>query len=267
MRIYRSHPDDHFTIVPNDTFRDERLTPAAKGVLIELLTHSDGWVTNADAMWRRTQRSRGGDKKRGTGRRAYREAFTELEACGYLIRKTIRSEDGTFTTELHLYDTPQHRGTASGTPVSGTLVNGTSVSGTSSRSTSQRSTSERSTKEEHSSSLADTRAADAGASARDRGAELQELYEAVDRLNDGELHDLDLKFEQRRPRIYRKCRREMSKQFDEKDSRILKAVNASVNADNLSLKWALKHYYETADEWPAWLVRPLGWSPPVRRAA
>lgn len=112
MRIYRSHPDDHFTIIPNATLRDERLTPAARGVLVELLSHSDGWATNADAMWRRMQRRRGGDKKRGCGRRAYREAFTELEECGYLIRTTVRGEDGCFVTGARAVRHP------SGCPVS-----------------------------------------------------------------------------------------------------------------------------------------------------
>lgn len=276
MRIYRSHPDENFTIIPNATLRDHRLTPTARGVLVELLSHSDGWAANADAMWRQMQRARGSDRKRGTGRRAYREAFTELEACGYMIRTTVRNEDGCFITELSLYDTPQqvrsaddiaHRGTANGTSVNGTSVNGTSVSGTSSRSTNRRTTTEEDGREEHSTSLAKARAAAASASARNRASELEELYEAVNRLNERDLHNALLKLEQKRPRIYRQCRRAMADQFNGDDKRILKVASGSMSADRMSYKYAIKHYFETADDWPAWLVRPLGWSPSLRRAA
>lgn len=83
------------------------------------------------------------------------------------------------------------------------------------------------------------------------------MYDAVDVLDDHTLRNALLTFEERRPRIYRRCRREMSKQFNGKDRGILKSDARSRNADMLSYKWALLHYYEEATEWPMWLIRPL----------
>ena len=276
MRIFRSSPDDHFTIIPNETLRDQRLSYNARGVLIELLSHMDGWDTNADTLSDLARKHR--DAKVGEGRRGIRMAFAELEECGYLIRRRVRVQRGQFVTVLELYDIPQHRdtatgtsadndvwtqasdrGTAHGTSVDGTSVDGTSVSGTSKRSTDLRSTNEEVLNEEHSSSLVITRAAAAHAAARDRDSELNDLYQAVNRLDEHALRHALLAFENRRPRIYRKSRVLAVNQLNDEDRRTLKSEGGSVAADRLTYKYALLHYRKTADDWPAWLIRPLPW--------
>ncbi|MFF7142290.1 hypothetical protein ACFZB5_13710 [Streptomyces nodosus] len=137
--IHRSKPTGNFTILPNELLRDDRLSYCARGVLAELLSRPNGWETNADALWERARRHRGG---RGEGRRAMRAALAELEDAGYMVRHKRKGEKGRFVTVLELYDVPQDRGTACGTSAGGTSVNGTSASGTSSGSTDARSTDE-----------------------------------------------------------------------------------------------------------------------------
>jgi hypothetical protein len=158
MRIRRSKPVDNFTIIPNGTLRDDRLSYCARGILVELLSRPSGWETNADALSERARRHRGDTV--GEGRRALRAAFKELEAAGYMLRRREKSEKGRIVTLLEVFDVPQDgmprgsdrgtgdRGTAGGTSASGMSVDGTSASGTSIRSTDVRRTEEEDSFEE-----------------------------------------------------------------------------------------------------------------------
>lgn len=277
MRIHRSHPDDHFTIIPNATLRDQRLSYNARGVLMELLSHVDGWETNADALSQLARKYRG--ERSGEGRRALRAAFTELEELGYLVRRKERRERGRFVTTFDLFDTPghrdtgsgtpvgddpwghEHRGTAGGTSVSGTSADGTSVTGTSTRSTNLRSTKEEEPFEEHSTSLADARAAAADAAARERiNAERERLNNAVRQLVDADLRDFMWKFENRRPRVYRQCRRDAEARLLAKYPHLRKVTERARIKDQMTYMYALLHYTPQPPdkyEWDEWVVRPL----------
>ncbi|MEU6340211.1 hypothetical protein ABZ883_04580 [Streptomyces sp. NPDC046977] len=115
LKIRRSDPKRDFTILPNETLRDDALGYVARGVLAELLSRPDGWQTTADDLSKRARQLRG---TRGEGRRLLRNAFAELEEAGYLVRSRERGEGGLFVTVITVYDVPQkHRGTGSGTPV------------------------------------------------------------------------------------------------------------------------------------------------------
>ena len=103
MIIHRSHPTAGFTIIPDATLRDPRLSYLARGVLAEILSRPDDWVTGADAIWRRARSERGAA---GEGRDALRSAFAELAAAGYLYRERRRAGRGRFITVLHVYDAP-----------------------------------------------------------------------------------------------------------------------------------------------------------------
>jgi hypothetical protein len=259
LRIFRSHPDDNFTIIPNAALRDERLSYTARGILAELLTHSDGWETNADALWRQAQKQR--DTKTGEGREGIRAAFAELEEHGYLVRRRIQGERGRFTTVLELYDASRDRRTDDRTSEGHASADQTSASRTSLRSTNTRSTKEEETKQEDSATLANARVAAAAASARDDGddqdEQLRKLYEAVDGLSEENLRNRLLAFERKRPRIYRECRQAAIEQIKESSPDQLKSKDAGVLTDRLSFKYALQHY---APDWPAWLLRS-----PVKR--
>lgn len=113
MRIHHSQPETGFTIIPNATLRDQRLSTTARGVLVDLLSRPDGWQTNADAMVEQAHRCR---PDHAEGRRMMRGAYAELEALGYLKRTRVRQPDGTIKTEMDVYDTAQNtdRGTGTG---------------------------------------------------------------------------------------------------------------------------------------------------------
>jgi hypothetical protein len=76
---------DHFTIVPNDWLRDDRLSWKARGLLGHLLSHQEGWEITIEYLV-----AHGAD-----GRDAVRSGIAELEEHGYLIRHRVRNEDGT----------------------------------------------------------------------------------------------------------------------------------------------------------------------------
>ena len=103
MIVHRSHPESAFTIIPDATLRDPRLSYRARGVLAEILSRPDDWTASADALWRRARSERG---ELGEGRNALRAAFAELAATGYLHRVRRQAGRGRFTTELHVFDSP-----------------------------------------------------------------------------------------------------------------------------------------------------------------
>jgi hypothetical protein len=113
VKIHRSRPPSGFTIIPDETLRDDRLSYAARGVLAEILSRPDDWSTNADALWRRGRHERG---KAAEGRNAMRSLFAELEKAGYMARHRKRAARGRMITELHIFDAPVERG-PDGTPV------------------------------------------------------------------------------------------------------------------------------------------------------
>lgn len=78
--------EGQFTQVPNTWIRDKRLTLKAKGLLAQLLSHSDGWQVSVYGL----------SIANNCGRDAIRTAVKELEDCGYLVRSQKRA-DGAFS--------------------------------------------------------------------------------------------------------------------------------------------------------------------------
>lgn len=77
MPILRDDHHDRFTVVSNAALEDPRLSNAAKGLLVRLLSLADGWrfsVRGLAAVCR-------------DGECALRRQLQELEACGYLERR------------------------------------------------------------------------------------------------------------------------------------------------------------------------------------
>lgn len=97
MRIIRAPRQGHFTIVPNETARDRGITYRALGLLVELLSHEDGWETSADRIAARAQE----------GKAAIRTMLNELEEHHYLLRKKERGTDGRYEWTWFIYDVPQ----------------------------------------------------------------------------------------------------------------------------------------------------------------
>jgi hypothetical protein len=77
--------DDHFTQIPNDWLRDNRLTFKARGILAMIMSHSQGWSLSINSIAATNQE----------GKDAIRSAIKELEDFGYLLRTQI-NEGGKF---------------------------------------------------------------------------------------------------------------------------------------------------------------------------
>lgn len=280
LRIHRSPMESGYTMIPNAALRDTRLSFTARGVLAELLSRPEDWQTSADAMWRQARKHRGNDAE---GRRAFRGAFAELEAAGYLFRSK-RREGSQYITVLDLYDRPRRR-TDSGTSETGTSESGTSETGTSLRNTDHRKTDLRRTGgHEDSTGLVNTRLGAASgrenddtdddesgwtehqaevraaelrqAAATQREAALNAAYDAVRVLSADDIRLALVAFERKRPAIYRRCRRNAIAQLEEKEPHKLKSSAAAHHVDCLSYMYALQHYSHRYQA-PACLEKPL----------
>jgi hypothetical protein len=114
VRVHRSHPSSQYTVLPNSTLRDSRLSYEARGVLVELLSRPDDWSANADGLATLARSQRG---HAGEGRQKMRRAFADLEAAGYMRRVRTRTPRGQMVTEIHVYDTSQTDDSTGGTSV------------------------------------------------------------------------------------------------------------------------------------------------------
>jgi hypothetical protein len=74
--------EGHFTQIPNSWARDERLGYRAKGILLLLMSHQNGWKISLEHL-----ANDGPD-----GITAVRTAILQLQESGYLIRNTIRND-------------------------------------------------------------------------------------------------------------------------------------------------------------------------------
>lgn len=86
MSIIRNHINfsSNFVQIPNDWMRDARLSHRARGILAEIMTHSDGWEITVQHLVRN-----------GTeGREAVRTAIKELVKFGYLRQERAQDETG-----------------------------------------------------------------------------------------------------------------------------------------------------------------------------
>ena len=78
MPLIRGHHsfDNHFTQIPNAWARDTRLSFKARGILLLLLSHTEGWSLSIESIARQN----------GVGKDSIRGAIRELEEFGYLKR-------------------------------------------------------------------------------------------------------------------------------------------------------------------------------------
>lgn len=105
MLIRKGKHTSDFVILPNATVRDEQMGHLARGILAEILSRPDGWETTADQLADKARKKHG--VKRGSGRPAYRAAFAEMEAAGYLHRIKHQNDRGHWSTIMVVFDTPK----------------------------------------------------------------------------------------------------------------------------------------------------------------
>lgn len=111
--------DEHFTAVPNEWARDARLSRRARGLLVEVMSHSIGWHI--------TIRSLAAAGKEGKD--SIQTALSELVEHGYVRRSQGRAAAGKFgEIEYELCDPPAVSGfSGSGSAVSGSAGSGESA--------------------------------------------------------------------------------------------------------------------------------------------
>ncbi|MEV7214107.1 hypothetical protein AB0O31_13560 [Kitasatospora cineracea] len=97
MRVHRSAPARHYTVLPNCMLQYRQLSYTARGLLADLLSRPDGWREDGRHMADTSPQGRG----------AIRKALKELTAAGFYQVEKIRMPDGTIVSEAHVYDTPQ----------------------------------------------------------------------------------------------------------------------------------------------------------------
>lgn len=95
MSIIRVKHTQFFTVVPNETIRDPRLSISALGVLCRLLSRPCGWQVRPEPLASECR----------IGRDQLRKIFRELEEAGYLSRKK-RAENGRWVWDCEVRDTP-----------------------------------------------------------------------------------------------------------------------------------------------------------------
>jgi len=85
MALIRGHHsfDDHFTQIPNDWVRDDRLTLEARGLLAQIMSHRPGWNMSIKSMAARNK----------IGRDKVKRILDELLELGYFERSEKQSHD------------------------------------------------------------------------------------------------------------------------------------------------------------------------------
>lgn len=85
---------DHFTTIPNAWLRDPNMTRRARGLLVELLSHREGWSVTVESL------ARAGRE----GKAAISRDLRELEELGYLRREQSRTDSGFGSMDYILTD-------------------------------------------------------------------------------------------------------------------------------------------------------------------
>jgi hypothetical protein len=89
---------------------DDKLSYAARGLLLDLMSRPEDFLASADILSRAARAARGDTL--GEGRRAMRALFAELERAGYIRWGRSRTASGEFFTAITVTDLPGHEETA-----------------------------------------------------------------------------------------------------------------------------------------------------------
>ncbi|MEU2854154.1 helix-turn-helix domain-containing protein [Streptomyces syringium] len=112
MRVHRTQHTHAFTIVPNSAARHAKLSLAARGLLLTLLSLPDGTRVTVETITEGVEE----------GRQAVSKAFNALVSAGYLRRERGQDpETGLWCTQTHVSDLPMDHIPAVGTPKGRTL--------------------------------------------------------------------------------------------------------------------------------------------------
>ncbi|ELN6884924.1 hypothetical protein RZY40_003150 [Vibrio alginolyticus] len=97
MSVIRRAQGQEFTVLPNSTIRDSRLSIDALGLLVKLISRPPNWEVRPHQL----------QNECGIGRDRLRRLLKELESCGYLVRKKCRNPDGRWHWISEVYQESQ----------------------------------------------------------------------------------------------------------------------------------------------------------------
>jgi len=99
MTIIRVHEKNQpYTMILNESIRDDRLTWKARGILVYLLSMPNDWTIYITEL----------EKHAKEGETALRNGMKELESLGYIRKEQLRDEAGKIAGyEYVVYETPQ----------------------------------------------------------------------------------------------------------------------------------------------------------------
>jgi hypothetical protein len=89
--------EGQYVQIPNAWMRDNRISHRARGILAEIMTHSEDWIITLGSLW----------KNSPEGREAVRKALLELVEAGYLARDQDRGELGRFGEINYVLTAPE----------------------------------------------------------------------------------------------------------------------------------------------------------------
>ncbi|EGR1048490.1 hypothetical protein NMR69_002872 [Vibrio cholerae] len=127
MSIIRRAQGQEFTVLPNGTIRDTRLSLDALGLLVKLISRPPNWEVRPYQL----------QQECSIGRDKLRRLLAELENTGYLVRIKSRRSDGTWDWVSEVHQEAQtttngnsgHGATMDVFSVDGSAVNGSPVAG------------------------------------------------------------------------------------------------------------------------------------------
>lgn len=274
MKVVQILPETGWTGLDNRVIRDRQISVRAIGLLTVLLSYpTDNNITIAKlAGFGAEARKKGIPME---GREALQGAMRELERAGHVVH--VKGHDrstGRWSTTTYVSSDPaaiaQYApSTALPRPVSqrsGSQPSGDRRSGSQSSSTYKTDdntgykTEGQDAGLQYVSSLASAREGQL-ASEQDRvdriESALSGMYEGVRQADETYLRDRLLKFERKRPAIFRNCRNAAIGQIETgQHAKRLKEVGASRLIDELAMMYAVRHYATSeSGVVPQWLIR------------
>ena len=109
MAVLRKEKKSDYTIIDNNIFKNEKLSLKAKGMICTMLSLPDDWQFSEEGLRQLSNDSRTG----------IRSTLSELTEFGYLTRKQLKNENGSFANmEYTIYEEPLYQKPTTVEPIS-----------------------------------------------------------------------------------------------------------------------------------------------------
>ena len=259
MRTITTMPAEGWVPISNATARSRTLSWKAKGLLLDFLSHKDGYVITFDRLMSMAKAAGDPDVE---GAHTMRRALQELERKGYIVRvrhnyldeQTGRAQWRSETIACDDPEAPALRDAE--VPIPGGSVLRTvrdSEDPHAIKNTGLHKTGGEDRRLQHDATFA---AAHVGQQASlDLPKRLDALYEQANGLDGDQVRRHLLAFEKKRKKIYRDCRNRAISQLEREKPETFQGPDGPRHTDLLAFKYALQHYGRDPEKaLPLWLT-------------